>query len=329
MDFTLESLLENPKPFILAGGKGGTGKTTVSCSVAVNLAERGHKVLLISTDPAHSIGDIFDESFTNGEETKINQVKGDLYALEISKEQGLQTLKETLAGNEDESENGSSEFDEIFNAIGLGDTTQTIQENTPPGIDELLSLIKVIDFIEQEKYDVIVFDTAPTGHTLRLLALPSFLNSSIGRLLKVRSKLSNFFGIFKALSGSKRSKDDTVERLELLREKVEIVKEILQDPEKTEFLIVCIPTLLSLYESMRLDESLNEYQISHNILVLNMLTPVNGSCEYCKSSQTYQDENIKHTEDFLSKFNVVRMERELKEIRGINDLRSFSGKLVQ
>ena len=222
---TLIDLLEMDLKFILVGGKGGVGKTSVASSLAITLAETGKRVLIISTDPAHSVSDSFDLDFSSGEIEKVKGVKGDLYALEINPESAGEEISKAIG-----QPMNTGDFANMANMPGLSELQglgQDMQSMPQPGMDEALSFAKILEYADNDDYDTIVLDTAPTGHTLRLLNIPEFLDSFLGRMLKMRSFLSNAMTMMKSLFGSKQEKDNTIENLEIMKEKVLIARDLL------------------------------------------------------------------------------------------------------
>ncbi len=214
---SLQSILDDPKKKALwVGGKGGVGKTSSASALALALAESGRNTLLISTDPAHSISDSIGQDVSGGEIQKIEGVNGNLYALEIDPAKAIAEFKESLNSGDD----SMNDLKSSMQMLGLDDFEDTITESIPPGMDEALSLAKAIQYIDNEEYDIIVFDTAPTGHTLRLLSLPDFLDSFLGKLMKVRVRISNMFSSFKGLFGGSGDKDHSVEIMNTLKESV-------------------------------------------------------------------------------------------------------------
>ena len=163
-----------------------------------------------------------------------------LWAMEIDSEKAAAEYKALLDAS------GSSEMLNQF--LGEDD----ISGLTPPGTDETVAFAKVLEFIESPTHDLLIFYTAPTGHTLRLLSLPEVMDSWLYKIISLPNKINNLFGGFKSLfSGSKKDKPDPQESLKDLQKRVKIAEKLLTDPEKTEFIPVTNPTLMTIWETDR------------------------------------------------------------------------------
>ncbi|MHA1406815.1 MAG: ArsA family ATPase [Candidatus Heimdallarchaeaceae archaeon] len=323
----LKDLLEMELKFLLIGGKGGVGKTSVASAFAIELAEKGKSVLIISTDPAHSISDSFDLDFSSGEVTRVKGVKGKLYALEINPEAAGDEISKAIGQPMD-----STQFSNFASMPGLSELQgfgEDMQSMTPPGTDEALSFAKILEYAEDDEYDTVILDTAPTGHTLRLLNIPEFLDSFLGRMLKMKTFLSNAMTMVKSLFGAKEEKDRTIETLEAMKEKVLIARDQLMDPEKTQFVKVMIPTMMSIFETERLTDELNLHLIPHHYIVVNMVNPENPECQYCTQRREEHLKNIKYIKSVFSKDEIKVIEAFDREIRGIEMLNKLREKLLE
>ncbi len=324
---SLKEIVNMDLKYILVGGKGGVGKTSVASTLAIALAEAGKRVLIISTDPAHSISDSFDKDFSKGEITKVKGVVGDLFALEINPAAAGDEISKSIG-----QPIGTDQFSQFAAIPGLGELQQglgqDLQSIPPPGMDEALSFAKILEYAEDEIYDTVVLDTAPTGHTLRLLNIPEFLDSFLGRMLKMKTFLSNAMTMMKSLFGGGQEKDRTVETLEAMKEKVLVARDKLMDPEQTQFVKVLIPTMMSIFETERLVEELDQHLIPHKFAVVNQINPPNDQCSYCMHRNKEHRKNIKYIKSAFPDTIITEIEALDSEIRGLKMLQVFKEKLL-
>ena len=168
------SFLENERRFVLFGGKGGVGKTTSAVACALHFAEQNpnKKILLVSTDPAHSLGDSLDQQIGD----RIVAVQGveNLFAQEADAERLLAEFKLTNGPILAKIADRGTYFDK--------DDVRNFIELSLPGMDEFMAIVELMELAKTRQYDVIVMDTAPTGHTIRLLELPELLQQWVSVL---------------------------------------------------------------------------------------------------------------------------------------------------
>ncbi|KAK0739886.1 anion-transporting ATPase-like domain-containing protein [Apiosordaria backusii] len=321
MEPTLQSILDQRSlRWIFVGGKGGVGKTTTSCSLAIQLAKVRRSVLLISTDPAHNLSDAFSQKF--GKDARKVDGFENLFAMEIDPNGSMQDL---LAGQaEGEGAEGMG---------GMGGMMQDLALSIP-GIDEAMSFAEVLKQVKSLSYETIIFDTAPTGHTLRFLQFPSVLEKA---LKKISQLSSQFGGVLNGLLGANgalpngQNLGEMMEKLEALRATISEVNQQFKDERLTTFVCVCIPEFLSLYETERMIQELASYQIdTHCIVVNQLLFPKPGSdCEQCTARRRMQKKYLEQIEELYDEFNVVKMPLLVEEVRGKEKLEKFSEMLVK
>ena len=270
------------RKYYLVGGKGGVGKTSLSASLAVKFATSGqHPTLIVSTDPAHSLSDSLAQDVSSGVPVAVEGTDGMLWAMEIDTSQAKSEFSE-FSKSADFTK-GASDFMGSVGLSGISDSLQDLKlgellDTPPPGLDEAIAIAKVVQFTEDEKYAKftrIVFDTAPTGHTLRLLSLPEFLDKSIGKIVRLRQKLTSAGDMVKGLFGQEnQNQDAAVEKLENLKKRLQEVKDLFRNKETTEFVIATIPTVLGMSESGRLLKSLRDETVPCTKIVINQILNV-------------------------------------------------------
>ena len=323
----LEEILLKLK-MVMFGGKGGVGKTSCASSSAIWAAEHGRNTLIISTDPAHSLGDSLGMELAPGEPTPVTGVKN-LTALEINPKINMAEFQGITNMNpmEDLGMGG------MMDTFGMGDIEDFASMN-PPGIDEALAFGKVLEFIETEHdYDLIVFDTAPTGHTLRLLSLPDTLSGWLGKLLKLRLRMGKLLGTFKKVfSKGEQKEDNSLEILERLNNSIENAKEDLTNPVKNSFIVVMIPEEMAIAETGRLLNELMKYNIPVSNIVINQLySDTEELCDFCKARREMQQKNLLKIRDiFGEKLGKILIEVPLfrEEIREYPKLKEMGENLI-
>jgi arsenite-transporting ATPase len=325
----LKDVLLNLK-IVMFGGKGGVGKTSCAASSAIWAAEHGRNTLIISTDPAHSLGDSLGIELLPGIATPIEGIEN-LTALEINPKVNMAEFQGLTNINPLE-EMGMGD---MMGGMSLLGDLEDLSSINPPGIDEALAFGKILEFIETEHdFDLVIFDTAPTGHTLRFLSLPETLSGWIGKLIKMRVKLGNMFGAFKRLfTREEKKKDNSLDVLERLNQSIINAKDDLTNPIKNSFVIVMIPEEMAILETGRLLNELVKYEIPvSNIVVKQLYQDTHELCEFCKNRREMQQRNLdKIREIFKNNLNKILIEIPLfkEEIREYESLKEMGEYLIK
>ncbi|MEY3401347.1 MAG: hypothetical protein RLZZ86_962 [Cyanobacteriota bacterium] len=245
---------------IVVGGKGGVGKTTVSAAMAWAFANRypDQKIRVISIDPAHSLGDAFGEKL--GHEPKL--LAPNLTGQEINAEKILDQFRaDYLWELADMISGEGTEADSTINIAYLPEAWRQIMSQALPGIDEMLSLITIMDLLDSNEQDLIILDTAPTGHLLQFLEMPTALGDWLSWIFKLWMKYQNVLG-----------RVDFIGRLRSLRQQVVKAQKKLKDPKHTQFVGVIQAEAAIIAEHIRLTESLKTIGIQQRYVVQNRYT---------------------------------------------------------
>jgi arsenite/tail-anchored protein-transporting ATPase len=293
---------------VMFGGKGGVGKTTAAAAFAIALAKSDPKerVLIFSTDPAHSLSDSFKEQI--GELKKGVGAIANLDAMEIDPGLWFESLKQRYRiwiDNLFASLAGDSKLEIKFDREAM----RELVELTPPGIDEIAALGTISDLIEEDRYHTIVLDTAPTGHLIRFLELPQSALSWIRTFIKLLLKYQT---IVRAT--------EVAEELVSLSKNIKRVLALLTDPEQCEFVGVAIPERMSLEETVDLSTSLVRLKVSMQRLLINGVVPADAgaSCSFCQARRAMQEKSIK---EFAKKLggstSLYVAAQQPNEIRGV------------
>lgn len=321
---------------------GGVGKTTTSCCLSIQLAKVRPNVLIVSTDPAHNLSDAFGQKFGK-EPVKVNGFDN-LFCMEVDS-------------------NGQQEWEAIEAAqaaqgaapdgleSGVGSIMKDLMTSVP-GIDEAMAFAELMKMVQEMQYSTIVFDTAPTGHTLRLLSFPKTMESAIGKLLELKNRFSGLLTQMTAFMGQQGAEgiEAMITKLEQLKGLIDQVHNQIRDPEKTTFVCVCIPEFLSIYETERLVQELSKSEIdTHNVVVNQVLFPDKDAedlVEWYKGAKEglpaeaqdligktiarkrMQDRYISQIFELYEDFHVTLMPLLDNEVRGVASLESFSTLLL-
>jgi arsenite/tail-anchored protein-transporting ATPase len=197
-----------------------------------------------------------------------------------------------------------------------------------------MSFAEVLKQVKSLSYEVIIFDTAPTGHTLRFLQFPSVLEKALAKVSQLSTQygplLNSFLGAGGGALPNGQSLSEVMEKLEGLRTTIADVNAQFKDEQLTTFVCVCIAEFLSLYETERMIQELASYHIDTHCIVVNQLLfpKVDNNCEQCGARRRMQKKYLDQIEELYDEFNVVKMPLLVEEVRGKEKLEKFSEMLI-
>ncbi len=285
--------------FYFFSGKGGVGKTTMAASSAVYYANQDKKTLIITTDPASNLADVFEQTIGH----KITPIKGvnNLFAMELDPDVATNEYKEKT-------------LSPLRGLIPQESFAVLEEQLNSPCTAEMASFDRFTDFLEKSDYDVVIFDTAPTGHTLRLLELPVEWSGVIEKAAKDESGGQTCIGPAAALAASKEKFDRAIAAM--------------RDPDQTTFIFVLRPEVTPIYEAKRSIGELQKLKINSQELVVNGIYP-KTACDNPFMLRRFgkQQEFMQKIKDSI-KLPITLMELESGEIKGIDSLVSIGKKLL-
>jgi arsenite-transporting ATPase len=313
---TLDELLEQQVVFF--GGKGGVGKTTCSAAFALAAAGRQKRVLLISTDPAHSTADIFEQRIGAAE----REILPGLTAIEIDSEQEARRYIVNV----------KRDIERMFSPSVIRQAHRQIDmAAASPGLAEVALLDRMIDLIigRADVYDLIVFDTAPTGHTLQLLRMPDAITTWIQALVRHRRAIVEIDRGSEQTAEAAAQADPVLAALERRHERVSRLRSIITDRKRTSFVLVMLPERLVIEETARAAELLTEAGIDVGGLVVNRVLPDDLEGDFYLSRKAQERTYLDEIDRRFKRFPRVMVRQLPRDVYGTEPLSRISGQLLR
>ncbi|MBU8906462.1 ArsA family ATPase [Desertibacillus haloalkaliphilus] len=296
---------------IFVGGKGGVGKSTSASALAMSAAKQGKRTLLVSTDPAHNIGDIFHTKIGS----KRKKLTTHLWGLEIHPEEEqkkyIETVKDNLRGMIK-----PSMIDEIHRQIDMASVS--------PGADESALFDRIVSIILEEGTDFehIIFDTAPTGHTIRLLSLPELMSAWVDGMLDRRKTVNENYAQW--LDDGEPREDTIYQILAKRKDRFAKVREILLNPKKTGFVFVLIPERLPILETEKAVQLLEQYKINVDTLFVNKVIPPHADGQFLQKRRLQEQKYLEWIESSFKKQRIVQIPLYEEDINNLEALEQIS-----
>ncbi|MEK4513331.1 ArsA family ATPase [Paenibacillus sp. FSL K6-2524] len=273
---------------ILYTGKGGVGKTSVAASTAVQSAAQGLKTLVVSTDPAHSLGDSLDRQLSS----EPIEIEKNLWAQEID------TIHEV--------EKGWGKIQQYMTTLLTSKAVKdiTTEELTVfPGMEDLLSLLRILQYYKEKTFDVVIIDCAPTGETLALLSFPDIFRWWMEKLFPIKKKMLKVARpVIGPLTGIPMPSDSVMDELDNVYYQLDEMRQIIADRETTSIRIVVNPEKMVIKEAQRSFTYLNIYDFNVDAIVVNRVIPDSVTDPYFKA---WKDAHARYKEMIHDSFSPL------------------------
>lgn len=295
---------------ILYTGKGGVGKTSIAAATAVKCAREGKKTLVVSTDPAHSLGDSFDIRL-GSEPAELGE---NLWAQEIDTvheiEKGWGVIQKYMT--------------DLFTAKAVKDIS-TEELMAFPGMEDLLSLLRILGYYKENRFDVIIVDCAPTGETLALLSFPELLKWWMEKLFPIQKKvLKVATPIIEPLLKIPMPTTGVMDEIDKMYNSLEEMKKVFSDREVTSIRIVVNPEKMVVKEAQRSFTYLNIYNFNVDAIVINRVLPASVGDSHFAAWKDIQKKYMAEIDDSFSPIPIYKAPLFETEVVGLQMLGRLS-----
>lgn len=298
---------------IIYTGKGGVGKTSMAAATAVKIAKDGKKVLVMSTDQAHSLGDSFDRKV--GKEPV--EIARNLYAVEI----------DTVYESEKSWGNLKDYVKQLLTARG-GGGIEAEELLVFPGLEELFSMFRILDEYESGVYDTIIVDCAPTGETLSLLKYPERLSDFIRKLLPIERTATKTVGkVIEKTMKVPMPKDSVFDDIEFLMERMKSLQRLLLNKEIVSLRVVTTPEKIVISEAKRNFTCLYLYHYNVDAVIVNHIYPAEAMEGYFNKWTKMQEKAMREIEECFSEVPRFYVELQQRELRTLKMLESVGNQI--
>jgi len=294
---------------ILYTGKGGVGKTTVAAATALQAAKKGNKVLVISTDAAHSLRDVFNQEL-GPEPVKVAK---NVYAQEIDVYYSVDKYWGKL----------TSYIQSVFNWMNVDDILAE-EFSVFPGMEEVASFLWVYNHFKEGQYDVIIVDSAPTGETLKLLSLPDVARWWLVKVFPIERKVLKVVRpAIKVVSDMPLPEEDTYNAIENLFSQLNAIHQVFSDPDITSIRLVINLEKMVINETQRAYTYLNLYGYPVDSAIVNRVMPHDLDHPYFHEWKKFQKKYMKEVKQLFNTIPIHEAPLVSKEILGKNALSEF------
>ncbi len=295
---------------ILYTGKGGVGKTSISAATAVRCAELGYRTVVVSTDPAHSLGDSFDVKIGS----QLKELAPNLWGQEID----LLTQMDQYWGRV------QGYLNALFSWHGM-DSLVAEETAVLPGMEELSSLMQITSLADSGKYDVIVIDAAPTGSTLQLLSFPDMARWYIEKIFPFQRKTIQIARpVIKRMTDVPVPDEDVFDSVEELVTYMERTSQLLGDPSVSTMRVVLNPEKMVIKEAQRAYTYLNLYGYAVDAVICNRVFPKQLTDSYFTAWKEAQTNNLQLVNECFHPLPVLEIPFFSQEVTGMQMIKQMS-----
>lgn len=300
---------------IIYTGKGGVGKTSMAAATACKIAKNGKKVLVMSTDQAHSLGDSFDSKI----DKEPTQLADNLYAMEV----------DTVYESEKSWGNLKDYFKRLLTWKG-GSGIEVEELLVFPGLEELFSMFKILEVYESGEYDTIIVDCAPTGETLALLKYPERLSGMIKRVLPVkRAAVKSVGTVVENVMKIPMPEDNVFDDIEYLMDKMQRLQDLMLNKEVVSLRVVTTPEKIVISEAKRNFTCLYLYHYNVDAIIVNHIYPAKAMEGYFNKWIKLQEEALQEIRESFSEVPRFYVELQQQELRTLDVLRKVGDHIFE
>ena len=298
---------------VLITGKGGVGKTTVSAATAIRSADLGHRTLVMSTDPAHSLGDAFEESLGDAPTRVIDNLDAQQIDSQTRLEESWGPVRDYLT--------------KVFDWSGL-EGVEAEELTVFPGMDELFSLATVREHVSSGNYDAVIVDCAPTAETLRLLSLPEVMAWYMDKLFPVSKQVARVVRpVLSKMSSLPVADEQVFDTIATFYDRLDGVREILGDPEVTSARLVMNPEKMVIAEAKRTYTYLGLFGYAVDSAIVNRMLPETVTDPYFDEWRQIQKGHMEDVAEGFADVDIRTLRLFDQEMVGVARLRTVGDEL--
>jgi len=298
---------------LLFTGKGGVGKTTTAAATALRCADAGLRTVVLSTDPAHSLADSFDVPLG----PLVAPITDGLYGQQLDAQERMEESWQDIQGW----------LREVFAWAGV-EGLEAEELSVIPGLDEIFALADIKELASSGEWDIVVVDCAPTAETIRLLSLPDILSRYMERLFPVGRRVNRMVApVLSRVTSLPVAGDDVFEATRAFYDRLDGVREILTDPERTSVRLVVNPERMVIAEARRTYTYLSLFGYRVDAVIANRLLPEAVADPWFERWKALHVEHLQTIEEGFAPLPVLKVELAQSELVGLDRLRSFGSDL--